>query len=88
MRTSIRIAIVALVIAAFVAPAQAAFAGGLCGIEITTPGTIITLTEDLHCSGRGIIVSADHGENLGELGIYVEHGTADDATCHVPFVIK
>jgi len=35
-----------------------------------------------------IIISADHGENFGELGIYGEHGTADDATCHIPLVIK
>lgn len=35
-----------------------------------------------------IIISADHGENQGELGIYSEHGTADEATCRVPFIIK
>ncbi|WP_269524540.1 sulfatase [Coraliomargarita parva] len=35
-----------------------------------------------------IIISADHGENLGELGIYGEHATADDATCRIPLIIK
>jgi arylsulfatase A-like enzyme len=35
-----------------------------------------------------IIVSADHGENLGELAIYAEHGTADNITCRVPLIIK
>ncbi|MDX2111466.1 MAG: sulfatase [Verrucomicrobiota bacterium] len=35
-----------------------------------------------------IIVSADHGENMGELGIYGEHGTADHITCRVPLLIK
>lgn len=35
-----------------------------------------------------IIISADHGENQGELGIYVEHGTADEITCHIPLIIK
>ena len=35
-----------------------------------------------------IIISADHGENQGHLGIYGEHGTADHATCRVPFIIK
>jgi choline-sulfatase len=35
-----------------------------------------------------VIVSADHGENMGELGIYAEHGTADDATCRVPLLLK
>jgi arylsulfatase A-like enzyme len=35
-----------------------------------------------------IILSADHGENLGELGLYGEHGTADAITCRVPLIIK
>lgn len=35
-----------------------------------------------------IIISADHGENQGELGIYGEHGTADAPTCRVPLIIK
>jgi arylsulfatase A-like enzyme len=35
-----------------------------------------------------IIISADHGENLGELGLYGEHATADDVTCRVPMIIK
>ncbi|CAN5475985.1 sulfatase [soil metagenome] len=35
-----------------------------------------------------IIISADHGENQGELGIYAEHGTADRGTCHIPLIIK
>lgn len=35
-----------------------------------------------------IIISADHGENQGELGIYGEHGTADHITCRVPLIVK
>jgi arylsulfatase A-like enzyme len=35
-----------------------------------------------------VIVSADHGENLGELGIYGDHVTADDATCRVPLIVR
>lgn len=35
-----------------------------------------------------IIVTSDHGENLGELGIYAEHGTADPFTCRVPFIFR
>lgn len=35
-----------------------------------------------------IIISADHGENQGELGIYGEHGTADQITCRVPMIVK
>jgi len=35
-----------------------------------------------------IIISSDHGENMGELGLYAEHATADNGTCHIPMVIK
>ncbi len=35
-----------------------------------------------------ILISADHAENLGELGIYAEHATADHATCRVPMIVK
>ncbi|WP_274649541.1 sulfatase [Paenibacillus humicola] len=35
-----------------------------------------------------IIVTADHGENMGELGIYGEHGTADQGTCRIPMIIR
>ena len=35
-----------------------------------------------------IIISADHGENQGELNIYGDHHTADHPTCRVPLIIK
>jgi choline-sulfatase len=35
-----------------------------------------------------IMVSSDHGENLGELGLYAEHGTADTITCRIPMIIR
>lgn len=35
-----------------------------------------------------IIVSSDHGENLGELGSYAEHATADQITCRVPLIVR
>ncbi|MFW6278651.1 MAG: sulfatase [Bacillota bacterium] len=35
-----------------------------------------------------VIISADHGENMGELGIYGEHGTADHGTCRIPMIIR
>jgi arylsulfatase A-like enzyme len=35
-----------------------------------------------------IIISADHGENQGELNIYGDHHTADNITCRVPFVVR
>ncbi len=35
-----------------------------------------------------VIISADHGENLGELNIYGDHQTADHITSRVPLVVK
>ena len=35
-----------------------------------------------------ILVSADHGENQGELGIWAEHATADIATCRIPLIVR
>lgn len=35
-----------------------------------------------------VIITSDHGENLGELGIYGEHATADFATCRIPMIIR
>ncbi len=34
-----------------------------------------------------VMVSADHGENLGELGIYCDHQTADQFTTRLPVVL-
>ncbi|CAN7745068.1 sulfatase family protein [Paenibacillus sp. LjRoot56] len=35
-----------------------------------------------------IMISADHGENMGQLGIYGEHATADQGTCRLPMIIR
>lgn len=35
-----------------------------------------------------VIISADHAENLGELGLYGEHATADSTTCRIPMIIR
>ncbi|MCL2513759.1 MAG: sulfatase, partial [Oscillospiraceae bacterium] len=35
-----------------------------------------------------VIITSDHGENMGELGIYSEYATADRATCRIPMIIK
>ncbi|CAM3900474.1 MULTISPECIES: sulfatase-like hydrolase/transferase [Paenibacillus] len=35
-----------------------------------------------------VIITAGHGENMGELGIYGEHGTSDQATCRIPMIIR
>jgi arylsulfatase A-like enzyme len=35
-----------------------------------------------------VMVSADHGETLGELNIYCDHQTADEHTAHVPLILR
>lgn len=34
-----------------------------------------------------VIISADHGENQGELNVYGDHQTADAITCRVPLIV-
>ncbi|MEM9294213.1 MAG: sulfatase-like hydrolase/transferase, partial [Planctomycetota bacterium] len=41
------------------------------------------IVDDTH-----VIVSADHGECQGDLGIYGEHGTADRGTCRIPMLFR
>ncbi len=35
-----------------------------------------------------IIITSDHGENHGELGVYGDHQTADRITCRVPYILR
>lgn len=35
-----------------------------------------------------IVISADHGETLGELNIYCDHHTADEHTARVPMLVR
>ena len=35
-----------------------------------------------------IVISADHGENQGELNVWGDHQTADQITCRVPLLIR
>ncbi|QPV64096.1 sulfatase [Halosimplex litoreum] len=35
-----------------------------------------------------VVISADHGENLGERNVYGDHQTADDKTCRVPLIVS
>ena len=35
-----------------------------------------------------VMVSSDHGETLGELGIYCDHHTADQVTARLPMVLR
>ncbi|MGG1515590.1 sulfatase [Paenibacillus oryzisoli] len=52
-------------------------------------GQVIGKLEELGLmEDTAILISADHAENMGELGIYSEHGTADQGTCHIPMIIR
>lgn len=52
-------------------------------------GKILNVLRDKNIfDDMAIIISSDHGENMGELGIYAEHATADYPTCRVPMVMK
>ena len=67
------------------------FDGYDCGIRYADylVGQILAkLRENGIYEDTAIIISSDHGENMGELGIYAEHGTADHATCNIPMIIK
>jgi arylsulfatase A-like enzyme len=35
-----------------------------------------------------LMISADHGETLGELNVYCDHQTADEYVAHVPLILK
>lgn len=35
-----------------------------------------------------IMISADHGENLGEIGVWGDHQTADYITCRIPLIVR
>ena len=35
-----------------------------------------------------MIITADHGEDLGEFGVYGEHGMADEPVCRIPLFLR
>ncbi|NLF29913.1 MAG: sulfatase-like hydrolase/transferase [Planctomycetes bacterium] len=62
-----------------------------CGIRYMD-GHIARIVEALKAKGvwedTAVIITSDHGENQGELGIYAEHGTADAITCRIPMIVR
>ena len=62
-----------------------------CGIRWTDDNIaqIVDLVKEMGLyEDLAVIITSDHGENMGELGLYGEHGTADEPTCHIPMIIK
>jgi choline-sulfatase len=52
-------------------------------------GRLMDLLSELGVDGdTAIMISADHGETLGELNVYCDHQTADEHTTHIPLVLK
>lgn len=50
---------------------------------------VLNLLADLNIlHDTAVVISADHGENLGELNIYGDHQTADHITNRVPLIVK
>lgn len=47
-----------------------------------------TLADENILDDTAIIISADHGENLGELNIYFDHQTADQCTARLPLIVR
>ena len=47
-----------------------------------------TLADQGVLDETAVILSSDHGENLGELNIYCDHQTADQITSRVPLIIR
>ena len=62
-----------------------------CGIKWADEacGMLFKKLKDLGIyDDTAVIITSDHGENMGELGLYAEHATADEPTCHIPMIIK
>lgn len=62
-----------------------------CGVRYADDNVsrlIALLKEEGVYDDLSIIITSDHGENMGELGLYAEHGTADEPTCHIPMIVK
>lgn len=52
-------------------------------------GALLTKLDDLGVLDEtAVLVSSDHGEAFGELGVYADHQAADEATCHIPAVLR
>ncbi|MEQ8840281.1 MAG: sulfatase [Acidimicrobiales bacterium] len=52
-------------------------------------GTVMNKLDDLGVlDDTAVLISSDHGEAFGELGVYADHQAADEATCHIPSILR
>lgn len=73
------------------ADARRMFDGYDCGIrhmDEAIGGLLSILQEAGVYDDTAVIITSDHGENLGELGLYAEHATADSITCNIPMIVR
>jgi arylsulfatase A-like enzyme len=73
------------------AAVRAMFDGYDTGVMVADlyAGRLFRLLEELGISDdTAVMISADHGETLGELNVYCDHHTADEYTAHVPLILK
>jgi len=73
------------------AAVRAMFDGYDTGVMVADrhAGRLLELLEELDVEGdTAVMVSADHGETLGELNVYCDHHTADEYTTHLPLILK
>jgi arylsulfatase A-like enzyme len=61
---------------------------GVAYADLHVGAIIQKLKDEGLYENTAIIVSADHGENLGELWIYGDHQTADHITHNIPMVVR
>jgi arylsulfatase A-like enzyme len=69
--------------------ARMVFDGYDCGVLYADEhiGRLLNKLADLNVlDDTAVLISADHGENLGEFNIYGDHQTADQFTCHIPLI--
>ena len=70
---------------------KAAFDGYDVGIRYAdgAVGAVVSELADLGVLDEtAVLVGSDHGEQFGELGVYCDHQGADQATTHIPAVLR
>ena len=51
-------------------------------------GTLMNKLDDLGgLDDTAVLISSDHREAFGGLGVYADHKGADEATCHIPSIL-
>ena len=52
-------------------------------------GALMNELDDLGVGDdTAVLVSSDHGESFGELGVYADHQSADETVAHIPAVLR